>query len=121
MPKWLFTRLPTLVKHPGVGLIPVLVNIGETPNLRGLKSLELLKLLILLLLLLYEHFNDHLIISYCETGMTPKTSGSRGTVQISDQTTIQGSTNLQSFPDFKLKFVDVAHSKFTLISYFSLV
>ena len=29
------------------------------------------------------------------TGVTPKTSGSQGTIQISDQTTIQGSTDFQ--------------------------
>ena len=39
--------------------------------------------------------------------MTPKTSGSRGTIQIWDQTTIQGSMNLQSFQTSQLKFVDV--------------
>ena len=37
--------------------------------------------------------------------MTPKTSGSRGTIQIWDQTTIQGSMNLQSFQTSALKFL----------------
>ena len=34
------------------------------------------------------------------TGVTPKTSGSQGAIQILDQTTIQTSTDFQSFTQF---------------------